>query len=76
MSTRRDPQIRAALQSRVAKAKKERDEAHERVEADFWRAVQAELGSYHGAQTDAAEALGYTRDHILKSVKKYVKKTP
>ncbi|MFB7360340.1 hypothetical protein [Streptomyces gardneri] len=72
---------RAELKQRLAEAKAQRDKAledidrlREATEKKFWTTVQANLtGSYHGAQRDATEVLGYTRDHILKKTKQYGK---
>lgn len=72
---------REELKQRLAEAKAKRDKTHEEVdrlreaaEKKFWTTVQASLdGAYHGAQRDATEVLGYTRDHILKKTKHYGK---
>jgi hypothetical protein len=70
-------QTRTAFQARMAEAKKFRDAEHERIEREFWQGVAAELtNGYHGAQADTAVALGYTRDHILKQVKKHAPRKP
>ncbi|MFI0743417.1 hypothetical protein ACH4PU_35915 [Streptomyces sp. NPDC021100] len=69
---------RRALVERLKKARAERDKALEaaqkaieEAEQKFWRAVGSEVKSYHGAQGDTAEFLDYTRDHVLKQVKKH-----
>ncbi|MFB7453479.1 hypothetical protein [Streptomyces sp. NPDC056194] len=55
-------------------ALKELEERKETIESDYWRTVHAALdGAYHGAQKDATEVLGVTRDHILKRTKKYAR---
>jgi hypothetical protein len=75
VTPRPDQKTREALKARMAQARKDRDAAHERIEEEFWKAVAAELAdSYHGAQADIAEAIDYTRDHILKSIKKHTAK--
>jgi hypothetical protein len=61
----------------MATAKQTRDAERERIEREFWQGVATELqDGYYGAQADAAQALGYTRDHILKQMKKYAKRKP
>ncbi|MFE5714518.1 hypothetical protein ACFQ7J_27360 [Streptomyces sp. NPDC056501] len=72
---------RVELKQRLAEAKaqrdgtlKELDRLREAADKKFWTTVQASLdGAYHGAQKDATEVLGYTRDHILKKTKQYGK---
>ncbi|AJF70450.1 hypothetical protein [Streptomyces vietnamensis] len=72
-------QAREDLRKTLATAKEARDKAlenlekqKEAVESEYWRTVHAALdGAYHGAQKDATEVLGVTRDHILKRTKKY-----
>ncbi|MFD9047795.1 hypothetical protein [Streptomyces zaomyceticus] len=72
---------RRELKQRLTEAKEQRDREleeidrlREAVEKQFWTTVQASLnGAYHGAQRDATEVLGYTRDHILKKTKQYGK---
>ncbi|MFD3728811.1 hypothetical protein [Streptomyces sp. NPDC058671] len=72
---------RKELKQRLAEAKAQRDKTLEEIdrlreaaEKKFWTSVHATLdGAYHGAQKDATEVLGYTRDHILKKTKQYGK---
>ncbi|GGV19837.1 hypothetical protein GCM10010275_71880 [Streptomyces litmocidini] len=64
----------AETKDRREKALEEADRLREKAEKEFWSTVQATLaGAYHGAQKDATEVLGYTRDHILKKTKQYGK---
>lgn len=49
----------------------EAERLKEAAEAEFWRSIDGLRQRYYGAQTDIAEATKYTRDHILKQVKRY-----
>ncbi|EPH46895.1 hypothetical protein STRAU_0061 [Streptomyces aurantiacus JA 4570] len=54
-------------------AKAERDAKVAAAEREFWRQIAQMKTRYHGAQTDIAEALGITRDYILKRTKEHTK---
>ncbi|MFB8443602.1 hypothetical protein ACFC7A_31610 [Streptomyces niveus] len=42
------------------------------ADAEYWKSVGSIIStSYRGAQTDATQILGFTRDHILKQTKKH-----
>ncbi|MFD5899650.1 hypothetical protein [Streptomyces sp. NPDC060366] len=71
MTPRPDEQDRTELRDLVAKASKRRDQEHERVETEFWRAIDALQGSYHGAQQDIADALEIKRNQVLRQTKRY-----
>ncbi|MGP3632417.1 hypothetical protein ACTU45_03400 [Streptomyces sp. 24-1644] len=71
MSPRPDEQARAELRDLVAQANQRRDEEHERVETEFWQAIDALQGRYHGAQQDIADALDVKRNQILRQTKRY-----
>ncbi|MFI8769526.1 hypothetical protein ACIGN6_32105 [Streptomyces sp. NPDC053792] len=72
-------EARKELTQRLTEAKTRREEAlkeldrlREETEKEYWTTVKASLeGAYHGAQKDATEILGVTRDHILKKTKQY-----
>lgn len=62
---------REALQQRVRAAKEQRDEAVEAAERTFWQEIGSLAVSYHGAQTDTAEALDITPRYVAQQVKRY-----
>ncbi|MFY0516054.1 hypothetical protein ACOMD4_37565 [Streptomyces anulatus] len=70
-------EARAQLRALAAEASARRDERHEAVEAEFWQFVDQLQRSYHGAQSDIADALGVKRNQILRQTKRYrAAKTP
>ncbi|OUD03029.1 hypothetical protein [Streptomyces swartbergensis] len=78
MSPRPNQEIRAAAKARIAELKKTRDEAHaaaerakEQADEAMWKAIAAELDEGQALQLDAAEATGFSRDHVLRRTKKY-----
>ncbi|MFB6814486.1 hypothetical protein ACFCV8_08065 [Streptomyces sp. NPDC056347] len=71
MTPRPDDQAREELHELVAQAKKRREDGHDRVETDFWMAIDALQKRYHGAQQDIADALGIKRNQVLKQTKRY-----
>ncbi|MCX4707193.1 hypothetical protein [Streptomyces sp. NBC_01373] len=78
MNPRPDKDTRDAATDRIAELKKIRDEAHEaaekaKAEADevMWKAIAAELDQGQALQLDAANATGFSRDHVLRRTKKY-----
>lgn len=60
------------LAAAVREAARERDDAIGDAQRKFWRRIAELKNSYRGAQTDIADALGVTRDAILKGVKTHV----
>lgn len=57
------------LAAAVREAARERDDAIGEAQRRFWSRVAELKNSYRGAQTDIADALGVTRDAILKGIK-------
>ncbi|MFL4497483.1 hypothetical protein ACJ6WD_40535 [Streptomyces sp. VTCC 41912] len=71
---------RDQAKARIAALKKTRDDAHaaadqlkEGADEVMWQAIAAELDEGQALQLDAAEATGFSRDHVLKRTKKYRK---
>ncbi|MFB8442720.1 hypothetical protein ACFC7A_27080 [Streptomyces niveus] len=71
MTPRPDEQARAELRDLVTKARKHRDDEHERVEAQFWQEIDRLQKRYHGAQQDIADDLDIKRNQILRQTKRY-----
>lgn len=71
MTPKPDDEARTELRDLVAKAKQRRETEHERVEAEFWREIDALQHRYHGAQLDIADALDVKRNQILRQTKRY-----
>ncbi|MFF4393646.1 hypothetical protein ACFY0G_44110 [Streptomyces sp. NPDC001552] len=71
MTPRPDDQARAELKRLAAQAKEHREREHERIEAEFWQAIDALRGSYHGAQQDIADALDVKYNQVLRQTKRY-----
>lgn len=59
------------LKDAVLEAKAERDNAIAAAESKFWIRMAELKAEYRGAQTDIADALGVTRDAVLKATKKH-----
>ncbi|MDQ0945995.1 hypothetical protein [Streptomyces sp. V1I1] len=71
MTPRPDAETVDKLKAAVLAAKKERDETVAAAEKKLWQTIGKLGNAYHGAKTDIAEALGLTRDAVLKQVKKH-----
>ncbi|MET9366086.1 hypothetical protein ABZX93_35020 [Streptomyces sp. NPDC006632] len=78
MAAQPDKTSRTEAKSRFTELKKVRDQAHEEAEktksaADeaMWKAIAAELDAGNALQVDAAEATGFSRDHVLKRTRPY-----
>lgn len=74
-------EARAAARARITALKQTRDQAHDDAEqakaaADevMWQGIAAEINQGNALQTDAAEATGFSRDHILKRTKRHRQK--
>jgi hypothetical protein len=78
MTPRPDADTRAAARDQFAALRKTRDEAHEAADkakadadATMWQAVADVLDAGTALQSDAAAALGFTRDHVAKQVARH-----
>ncbi|MDP9954295.1 MULTISPECIES: hypothetical protein [Streptomyces] len=71
MSPRPDEQARTELADLVAQASQRREEEHERIETEFWQAIDGLQKRYHGAQQDIADALDIKRNQITRQTKRY-----
>lgn len=75
---RPDNQTRTAAKKRFEDLKKVRDDAHQAAEqtkkdADeaMWKGIAAELDAGNALQADVADALGFSRDHVLRRTRPY-----
>ena len=78
MAPRPDANTRAAARLRLSALREARDEQHEiadkakaDADAEMWEQVAAVLDAGEALQSDAAAALGFTRDHVAKQVARH-----